>query len=444
VSIGAQTAVAFGRALLIAVLAIAVAGTLSGWLAAQRGRAQTLAWTLLLVPFFTPPLLISYAFSKFALALVVSPWSHEALYLGVLALKLIPVAVIVRALVPTPLSAEARHAYHSLARPSWRERVRFHLRGAGAGPWVAGGLVFVLAFADFELASLWSVRTWTVAIFDAQIGGLALSETMRLAAWPLGVELAVLAWIASRGTGLPVARFDDRNRGDRWPWFYLGVSAAFVSLTPLAVVTTQALAGLPTLAKNFVLGPEIGASMFFALGAALAADTLARLARRHGTATLLLGAPGLLGALVVSLLILTLFQTPPLRAAYDTPLPLALAQTLLLLPLALLLDALWPRHTPALHIAKQVGSSRLVWELETRPRMTALGLLFCWAYFDFTASSILAPVGFTPIFVRLHNLAHYGQTAVLSAMMLAAFATPVAVLLLTGATLRLYARRHGR
>ena len=52
--------------------------------------------------------------------------------------------------------------------------------------------------------------------------------------------------------------------------------------------------------------------------------------------------------------------------------------------------------------------------------------------------------GFTPVFVRLHNLAHYGQTAVLSAMMLAAFATPILVLLLTGTAWRLYARGHGR
>ena len=154
--------------------------------------------------------------------------------------------------------------------------------------------------------------------------------------------------------------------------------------------------------------------------------------------------PGLLGALTVSLLLLAVFQAPLLRAFYDTPLPLGIALTVLLVPLALFLAALWLRPDPALHIARQIGSRRLMWDLETRPRAIAAGILFCWAYFDFTASSILAPTGFTPVFVRLHNLAHYGQTAVLSAMMLAAFATPILVLLLTGTAWRLYARGHGR
>ena len=158
------------------------------------------------------------------------------------------------------------------------------------------------------------------------------------------------------------------------------------------------------------------------------------------------GVPGLLGPLMIALLVLALFQTPLLRPMYDTPLPLLLALTILLLPIALLLRALLDirRMSPMRHIARQLGSRRLSWELESQPRLAAFGLLFCWAYFDFTASSILAPTGMTPVFVRLHNLAHYGQTAVLSAMMLAAFATPAVLLLLTLAAGRIYARRDGR
>ena len=158
------------------------------------------------------------------------------------------------------------------------------------------------------------------------------------------------------------------------------------------------------------------------------------------------GIPGLLGSLIVSLLVLALFQTPLLRPAYDTPLPLLLALTIILLPLALLLDALlhMRRMSPMRHIARQLGSRRLAWELDLQPRLAAFALLFCWAYFDFTASSILAPTGLTPVFVRLHNLAHYGQTAALSAMLLAAVLAPAAVLALTLGTARLYARRDAR
>jgi hypothetical protein len=204
------------------------------------------------------------------------------------------------------------------------------------------------------------------------------------------------------------------------------------------------VSGIPSLVENFVLGQELGASAVFALVAAAAATGIAAFVRKSSATVLLLVAPGLCGALIVSLLLLALFQLPGLHALYDTPLPLGLALTLLLLPLAVLLGTLWLRPSASLHIARQVGHRRLIWELSTRPRVIAAGILFCWAYFDFTASSILAPNGFTPVFVRLHNLAHYGQTAVLSAMMLAAFATPILVLLLTGTTWHLYARGHGR
>jgi len=452
--IAAQTAMALGRALLIALLAIVVSGPLSPWLATQRRRSQVFAWLLLLAPFFTPPLLVSYGLARFSMALIVSTWGHETLYIGVLALKLIPVAVLLRTLLPSPLSAESRHVYRILAPAAGWPRVRFHLRAAGHGPWIAGGLVFLLAFADFELASLWAVKTWTMVIFDAQVGGYALGATLHLALWPLGVQLVILTALGLRKNGRDAApsasSVDASDQGRRRrgvpiaSWCYLAISATFVCAVPLAIVTSQAIAGLPSLFENFVLGSELGTSVGLAVIAAAAATLIATCARQSSALALLLVTPGLLGALIVSLLLLAFFQLPVLHAFYDTPLPLGLALTVLLLPLALLLAALWLRPDPALHIARQIGSRRLIWDLETRPRAIAAGILFCWAYFDFTASSILAPTGFTPVFVRLHNLAHYGQTAALSAMMLAAFATPILVLLLTGTAWRLYARGHGR
>ena len=146
---------------------------------------------------------------------------------------------------------------------------------------------------------------------------------------------------------------------------------------------------------------------------------------------------------ILSLAVLTAFQLPPLRAAYDTPLPLLLALTLLLLPLAVplrwLLDA--ARRSPALHLARLAGARAVIWHLDTRRRWLAAFLLFCWAYFEVTAAALLAPVGLTPVFARLHNLAHYGQTAVLSAMLLAASAVPVLALPLSGLAARFFAGR---
>jgi ABC-type Fe3+ transport system permease subunit len=116
--------------------------------------------------------------------------------------------------------------------------------------------------------------------------------------------------------------------------------------------------------------------------------------------------------------------------------PLALALALLALPMAIVLIAVL-RSTAlgeALHSAELLRASAsarvrrwgrwLRWDLRTRRRFLAAFLLFCWGYFDLTASAILAPPAMTPVTVRLYNLMHYGQTAVLSAMVCVAFCVP--------------------
>jgi ABC-type Fe3+ transport system permease subunit len=105
------------------------------------------------------------------------------------------------------------------------------------------------------------------------------------------------------------------------------------------------------------------------------------------------------------------------------------------LPAAVLLRQVLRRTAAAAstHAARLLGGRRgrsLVWELDTRRHAAAVCLLFCGTYFELTASAILAPIGMTPVTVRLYNLMHYGQTAVLSAMVLAAFLAPMAVALM--------------
>ena len=480
-TLAAQTAQGAARALAIAGLALALAPPLARLLAHTHGRRRTLAWALLLAPLLTPALLVSYAYSHLALRLMGTPGATGALYFAALTLKLVPVAALILHFVPPAIAAEAAFCHallngrknnslrftkdtkehemgfrfrdlSCLSRTSppwvkgWWAHWTFQLRAAGRAPWMAGGLVFLFAFTDFELASLWSLKTWTVALFDAQAGGLALGASLRLAALPLGSELAVLALIlraptlsvAPSGAGKAPGRIARRAL-----LAYLGGAALLACGWPLLFVTAQAATGFRAVAENFVLANDLGAALGFAAGSALCAWLFAAWIAERRRAALALALPGLLGALLLALFVLTAFQLPPLHPAYDTPLPLLLALTLLLLPFALplrwLLDA--GHHDPALHLARLAGSSALIWRLDTRRRWLAAFLLFCWAYFDFTAGSILAPVGLTPVFVRLHNLAHYGQTAVLSAMFLAAFAAPVAVLLLTAPAARWYARR---
>jgi hypothetical protein len=285
-----------------------------------------------------------------------------------------------------------------------------------------------------------------VALFDAHTGGLALHESLRLAAAPLACQGAVLALVLlgagkTRTAEVPV----EARAGKR--------SAALFSLLTVMAVTTCAypLAGLIVPATRSVASSSIPPLFWqdFAASAGLgliAASIAWAAAPRERRWILPAATPGLLGALVLSLLVLALFQQGPLRAIYDTPLPLLLALVLLLLPLASLLHHLLARRRPteALHLARMLGNRRLLWQLDGQRQVAAFFALLGWAYFEFTASSLLAPVGMTPVFVRLHNLAHYGQQAALSAMLLAAFVAPLLGAALTVGVARLYARRNAR
>ena len=104
--------------------------------------------------------------------------------------------------VPPALSREAGHAFSLLGKSRWQSW-KFRIRGAGRAPWLAAGLVFLLAFCDFEMASLWNLKTWTVSLFDAQAGGLAIRESLRLAASPLGAQIAALALVFRGGRHSP-------------------------------------------------------------------------------------------------------------------------------------------------------------------------------------------------------------------------------------------------
>jgi len=103
------------------------------------------------------------------------------------------------------------------------------------------------------------------------------------------------------------------------------------------------------------------------------------------------------------------------------------------------------RPQSSLHLVRLMNKSPaardLVWRLSTNGKFWAMVLLFVWAYWDLTASAILAPIGMTPVTVRLYNLMHYGQIAALSAMTCAAFAAPILVFLLALGTRRWWAPR---
>jgi ABC-type Fe3+ transport system permease subunit len=147
--------------------------------------------------------------------------------------------------------------------------------------------------------------------------------------------------------------------------------------------------------------------------------------------------PGLLGSLVVSLVTLYLFQQPVLGTLYDTPIPWLFALIVILLPRALLMHLILARNRvqSADHLARLLsnsfdpvqrqGGKALHWARQGQIQFWALALIAFWAYLDATSAALLAPVGWVSAPVRLYNLMHYGQSNVLSAMVVATLVLPL-------------------
>ncbi len=465
-----ELSLAFFRGLVTGLLGVLAGLAVQPLLAHPRTWARNAAWAVLLAPYLTPAPLVGYAYSNFSLSLVHHPLLNEVFYVLVLTMKLIPVAAIVLHFGPSRLSPEALHCHRLLREGESSARsllstVALTLRGHARAGAVAFGLVFLFAFAEFEMASLLGVKCWTVSLFDAQVGGLAISESLKMVLLPTICEAGLLLlMMVFLFAGKPPAlqTFSARRPRKRWSfliWSLLAAQVIVVTLVPLSIVMRGTVKGLAAVMERFVLGADIGASLVFATAAAvcsyLLASLFARMARAGGYRlawTYLLCVPGLLGALVLSLFVLWAFQQPGLRQGYDTPLPLFITMTLLLLPFAVLLRMLlaFLRSNESLHAAELLTASssastqrrgaHLVRTIRTRGRFWVIFLLFCWGYFDLTASSLLAPSKMTPVFVRLYNQMHYGQMAVLSAMVCVAFSVPFIVLALAGAARSLAVR----
>jgi len=334
---------------------------------------------------------------------------------------------------------------------------------------LGGTLVFLLVFGEFEMASLLGVKTWTVTLFDAHAGGLDLGDSLRLAATPFLVDACLLAAALAglcallRRTGGVTGQEESgaRGRAGLLAWGVLLSAFVIASGVPGFLLVPRLTAGIRLLLENATLGKDVLSSLLFAGTAAtlawLGAAGLMRSTRRAPLGLIgVLTLPGLLSPLVLGLAVLALFQLPGLARLYDSPLPLTVCLTWILLPPALLLRlVVAPRRPEAgldlaamLHAAgtarARSWSSRITWQVRGRRVALAVFLLLSWGYFDLTAASLLAPSNMTPVFVRLYNLMHYGESAVLSAMVAVVMLVPVLLLLASRGLWRLLSMRQVR
>ena len=358
---------------------------------------------------------------------------------------LLPLLVIW--LMPPSVSQEAMHCFRQSTASWWRRRL-WELRAWGRGLWVGIALVFFFAFQEFEIATTWNMRAWTVSLFDAQTGGLALRESLRLALLPLILQAALIAMLAK---GFHRDETPAEFRGPFTRRASAALAPAMLSVVfccaPMffALVLTTQWAWHHGF-KAFDIAPwrEISNSLILSAAATLCAWLIAGwIACRRGW-RLVLMLPGLLGPLLSGLLLLALVQASPLHLLRDTAFPAVLGLALILLPYALLLrigiKATCDRG--ALHIARSSDARRAVWHLDGWPRLCAVLMLFCFGYGDFTINTLLAPPQFTSVSARLLNLLHYGRSDALMMMFILAFAVPLSVALLTALTARFYPHRR--
>jgi ABC-type Fe3+ transport system permease subunit len=358
---------------------------------------------------------------------------------------LLPLLVIW--LMPPSVSPEAMHCFRQSTASWWRRRL-WELRAWGRGLWVGIALVFFFAFQEFEIATTWNMRAWTVSLFDAQTGGLALRESLRLALLPLILQAALIAMLAKG------FHRDETPAEFRGP--FTGRASAALAPAMLSVVFCCAPMFFALVLttqwawrhgfKAFDIAPwrEISNSLILSAAATLCAWLIAGwIACRRGW-RLVLMLPGLLGPLLSGLLLLALVQASPLHLLRDTAFPAVLGLALILLPYALLLrfgiEATCDRG--ALHIARSSDARRAVWHLDGWPRLCAVLMLFCFGYGDFTINTLLAPPQFTSVSARLLNLLHYGRSDALMMMFILAFAVPLSVALLTALAARFYPHRR--
>lgn len=446
---------------IVAVLSVPACVVLQRLERQLAGAARSRLWWLLLIPSCTPPLLTGFAYSTLSLSIIRQPLLSGALYIGLLWLKQLGLGVLWLSLAPpSSVTATSLHTARLLGgragqRVLWALQFR-RLRDEFAPLMM---LQFLLAFQEFELASLLTTDTWTVWLFDAQALGMSLRESFQRAVVPVGLQgvlLGLLGKMLWDRRGLPGTAPSPVPKVRMWEttcgWGLAVGATLVITVVPILQLSWCGLPGLPAVLRDRYFWRELGMAVALGMGAGWGSWLIVnwwqrwlrvRLGasqgggRSWGWLLLALPAiPGLFGSLLVALLVLAVFQWPLLQRAYDSLLPVTVGLLLFLWPRVLLLEWIWSRmhhsaavHTAVLLPAKLPGQSgdalrRLRWRLLGEPQLRLRMLICLWAYFELTIPAVLAPPGLNPAPLRLYNQAHFGRGTLVSGMLLLTLLVP--------------------
>lgn len=454
------------RSLIVSILGVILSRHLLSRVEFSYSKRSFLLLILILGPFLVPELIVGYTWSLISLKLVQYPLLIELVYSGLVLLKVVPVGIVCFYIsAPSLISTESdfiRKSANSTATQISKviSRWSFFLWKHVLQSIPVGALLFLLAFQEFEMASLIYRDSWTVWIFDAQARGVSITNTISYLTGPLLIEIGVISgaiYFLSRIRNLPQFEWH-RSEKKAHPflsilsWGYL-VTAFFVAVViPFSLTGWGGVLALGSLFQNHLqlieTLSECAWGLVYGITSGIAAWGLAtfffssKRSRQIKMLGFLFCLPGLCGSLTLGVVMANLFLTESAFWLYDTPLALFFTLILFLFPRAafLKLMILAPQQNDSLFLVRLLSHSKnqtqalsgslLQWNLNGKMQYWSVIILAFWAYWDVTMSSILSPNNTMTSSVRLYGLMHYGQNSVLSALTFLSLCIPVLISLL--------------
>ncbi len=468
--------------LFIAFFAMISGGFLNKNLA-SRIKNKNYLFIPLFICFFIPPIAVGYGYTTLSYKLLQFPLLHELLYGLIMVGRLVGPGAILLFYLPSSVSEESKHCMCiASGKCSCARFLKYLFLSNGWRYTFVFVFLFLAAFSEFELASMMNIKHWSVSLFDAHAQGISALTALKVNWVPFLLQfIMIIVLLLSldplnrifdyiRHTMPPESGFSDKKGCCLvfFNFYFSNISSIrfhiasliFVlcltisSLFPLVVILKSAVRGGAEAFLNLWMFQEIFHSLLFATFATLAAYLLTLLCNhfsliKYKIVVLLISLPALIGILPLSLLILQLFQLPQLNMLYNSPLPLLLTLILLALPFMLILRMITDvfMKDESLHSASLLlpFSSRvaaeLLWKMQFVKSVWILFFVFTVTYFNFTAATILAPVGMTTITERFYNLMHYGESEKLSATVCVAILIPLLLFIIFAVILKIVIKK---